>query len=245
MYSSSSAHSCSTPKPPPHSQQNLNNKSALHDSFEIQDSSPAYSFYPHKSTISHSSSLSTVALSSSSCGSLTTSLSSAYSISTINSDLELGHFINENNSHPFQVQGHVSGDPVLTTYQPHTDFERRPTSKGAMINLNTDILSRRFKVPFGSQLSTWECIIYAIFAFYVWVLVCTLAGDTRIVKTCAFSDSETETAVNNSSLLHSANTGLGSVLHHHTTSGLGGQAGAEYVAKEYVLLPPTPHPHPM
>ena len=209
------------------------------------DSPPFYTSHlqPTTSTISHSSSLSTVALSTS-CGSLTTSLSSAYSLSTINSDLELGHFINDNCYYSTQSLDRIpheqAADYILPIHKPHGDLKRPPTFKRATTKHRSGILSRRFKVASNLSLTPWECVVYAAFACYLWILLCALVGSSSIVTTCT-SLSDGDTAVNVSSFSTSKPT-LGSSLHHHAIPGLERQtADVEYVAREHVV-PPTPHP---
>lgn len=208
--------------------------------------STSYTSYlpPTTSTISHSSSLSTVALSTS-CGSLTTSLSSAYSLSTINSDLELGRFINDNYYHSTQCLDRIpheqATDNILPTHHQHGDLKRPPTFKRATAKLRADILSRRFKVASNLSLTPWECVVYAAFACYLWMLLCSLVGSSSIVTTCA-SLSDGDVAVNTSMFYSASKPTLGSSLHHHAIPGLEGQtADVEYVAREHVV-PPTPHP---
>lgn len=84
-----------------------------------------------------------------------------------------------------------------------------------------------------------------MFAFYLWLLVGALMGETRIIKTCTSSYSDLGSN-GNTSIMGAENTGPGAggvVEQSYAMSGLGKEAGFDHVAREH-LVPPTYTPHP-
>jgi hypothetical protein len=192
--------------------------------------------------MSHSTSLSTVALSSSSCNSLSSSSSSTYSLSTINSDIELGNFINDDLPRPSNSSGHTHyhSPDISASLSRNAYYYFKPCSKPYWHAVKTRA-TRRFQrcIKNMSLVTLWQCVVYAIFSFYLWVLVCTFTGDTRVIKTCPSlpdlaTNTELATHKFTAPVLESLTLVPSSVIHGEQASHM------EYVAREHILPPTSP-----
>ncbi|KAI0344019.1 hypothetical protein BDW22DRAFT_1355272 [Trametopsis cervina] len=146
-------------------------------------------------SISRSLSLSTIAPSSSSHSSFPTSCSSGYSLSTTYSDVELGSFVDDNTTY-YSTREDARTLHQDYAYRVHASETRRKIplpfeGLGARNSFDRSLRRLRKKLARGAlngynrvSLSPWECFVYALLVFYVWVFFCTLVGDTRTVQTC-------------------------------------------------------------
>ncbi|KAI0699110.1 hypothetical protein BC835DRAFT_1332368 [Cytidiella melzeri] len=195
-------------------------------------------------SISHSTSLSTVALSSSFSGSLASSSSSAYSLSTIDSDVELGVFVNDN-YHATHNQDHTLSHQLYpfapANRIPLSHSKRRPARVWDAVKLRVVKTLRRARGANALQLTPWECAVYVTFGFYLWVLLSAFAGDARMVRTCASLSNFGNQLNTSSTVLSSSMVDSGGILHEHLVSGREGQAVIEYVAREHIISPTSHH----